>query len=86
MRKEIDALRRRLSLTVVELVSSPRPGWRGEVGRIDARLLDRRLPRLARHHDYFVSGPPSLVVTVGRHLRRRGIPAQRIHTEQFEVV
>jgi len=27
-----------------------------------------------------------MVVSIGRHLRRRGIPVERIHTEQFEVV
>lgn len=86
MRQEIRALRRRLPLLIVEAVGSPPPGWRGETGRIDARLLDRWLPRRTRHFDYFVSGPPGMVVNIGRQLRRRGIPVERIHTEQFEVV
>jgi ferredoxin-NADP reductase len=48
--------------------------------------LDRVLPRRARHHDYYVCGPPAMVVAVGRQLRERGISTKRIHTEQFDVV
>jgi ferredoxin-NADP reductase len=38
-----------------------------------------------RHQDYFVYGPPAMVVTVSQLLRARGIAAHRIHTEQFDV-
>jgi ferredoxin-NADP reductase len=79
-------LRGRLDLTITEVVQSAPAEWRGEIGRIDAALLDRVLPRRARHHDYFVCGPPGMVVAVGRHLRERGVRPGRIHTEQFEVV
>ena len=85
-RDDLDGLRGRLDLTITEVVQSAPDGWRGEVGRIDAALLDRVLPRRARHRDYFVCGPPGMVVAVGRHLRERGVPAGRIHTEQFESV
>ena len=85
-RSEFDALRRRLSLRVVEVVAKPSPGWAGEVGRIDAALLARVLPRRARHLDFYLCGPPRMVVTVGQLLRIRGIRARRIQTEQFDVV
>jgi 3-phenylpropionate/trans-cinnamate dioxygenase ferredoxin reductase subunit len=86
MRDEIAELRSRLALTVVEVVDAPPPGWTGESGRIDADLLDRVLPRRARHLDFYVCGPPAMVVAVGRLLRERGISPRRIHTEQFDVV
>ncbi|MDT4944993.1 MAG: hypothetical protein QOH14_1726, partial [Pseudonocardiales bacterium] len=85
-RQDIEELRSRLDLTITEVVQSAPAGWPGELGRIDAALLDRVLPRRSRHHDYFVCGPPGMVVAVGRHLRDRGIPPRRIHTEQFEVI
>jgi predicted ferric reductase len=86
MRAEFEALRPLLALDIVEVIEEPPPGWTGEVGRVDAGLLDRALPRRARHRDYYVCGPPRMVVAVGQLLRARGIAPRRIHTEQFEVV
>lgn len=87
LRAEIDELRERLSLAVVYVLNHPPPDWAGESGRIDGPLLDRWLPPQARRRfDYFLCGPPTMVVDVGRHLRERGVPVRRIHTERFEVV
>lgn len=86
LRDEIHSLRRHLDLEVTEIVESPQPEWGGETGLIDAKLLDRRLPTHARHHDYFLCGPPPMVASVGHDLRELGIPTRRIHTERFEVV
>ena len=87
LRPEIDELSERLSLTVVYAVKDPPQAWTGESGRIDGPLLDRWLPAHARRRfDYFLCGPPTMVLDVGRHLRDRGVPVRRIHTERFEVV
>jgi predicted ferric reductase len=87
LRPEIEALRERLRLTVVYVLGRPSPDWPGERGRIDGRLLDRWLPqRAAERHDYFVCGPPAMVVDVGEELKYLGVPPRRIHTERFEVV
>jgi ferredoxin-NADP reductase len=86
LRQELAVLRRRIALTLVEVVKSPPRGWTGQVGRIDGPLLDRRLPRLARHHDYFLRGPPAMVASVAQLLRQRRISAGRIHTELFDVI
>jgi ferredoxin-NADP reductase len=48
MRQEITALRPRPPLMIVEAVDASPPGWR-EIGRIDARLLDRWLPQRTKH-------------------------------------
>ena len=87
MRQEIDRLSERLSLTVVYAVKHPPQGWPGEDGRVDGALLDRWLPPHGRRcFDYFLCGPPMMVVEVGEQLRERGVPVRRIHTERFEVV
>lgn len=86
MLAELDRLRDRLDLAVVPVVQDHGPYWDGETGRIDARMLDRVLPRRTRHNDHFVCGPPGMVTAVWRQLRNRGIPAKRIHTEQFDVI
>ena len=85
-RNDVDVLRRRLNLTVTEVLAKPPPGWTGEHGRIDQALLERRLPRGARHRQhYFICGPPAMVDTVSDLLRRRGVRRHRIHTEQFDA-
>ena len=86
LRGEIDQLRDELDLAVTEVIEVPPDDWPGETGRIDTELLERCLPRHHRHHDYFLCGPPPMVIAVGRQLRERGIPTRRIHTEQFDVV
>lgn len=86
LRDEVRRLCLRLHVTVTEVLEDPGPGWRGETGRIDAALLRRRLPHHARRHDYFLCDPPVMVAAVGHDLRDLGVPVNRIHTEQFEVV
>lgn len=85
-RAEIEALSRRLDLSVTEVVEQAPPGWTGPTGRISHELLDEVLPPSARRAHYFLCGPPPMVVAVGRLLRERGVPAHHVHTEQFEVV
>jgi 3-phenylpropionate/trans-cinnamate dioxygenase ferredoxin reductase subunit len=86
LQAEVEEVRRRLNLKVVEVVSSPGPGWTGETGRIDTQLLARQLPRRPHRFDYFLCGPPSMVAAVSRELHRSGVPLRRIHTEQFDAV
>lgn len=86
LRRNIDGLRGRLNLKVVEVVDSPDADWTGEVGRIDTELLSRVLPRRARHLDYFLCGPPTMVAGICQDLRDLGIPLRRIHTELFSSV
>jgi predicted ferric reductase len=86
LRSAIDNLRDDLDLAVTEVIEDPPTEWLGETGRINTELLERCLPHHYRHHDYFLCGPPPMVMAVGAQLRERGIPTRRIHTEQFEVV
>jgi 3-phenylpropionate/trans-cinnamate dioxygenase ferredoxin reductase subunit len=83
LRPEIEEVRRRLNLKVIEVLSKPGPEWTGEVGRIGGELLTRHLPRNPAHLNYFLCGPTPMVHAVSHELAARGIPLRRIHTERF---
>ncbi|MGW6281698.1 ferredoxin reductase family protein [Kribbella sp. NPDC055071] len=83
LRPEIEEVRQRLNLKVVEVLSKPGPEWIGETGRISGRLLSRYLPRNPSRLNYFICGPTPMVHTVSHALAARGIPLRKIHTERF---
>jgi len=86
-RDAIEALLPRLpGLRVVHVLEEPPPGWTGEVGRVDAALLARHLPRERDELEYFVCGPPPMIEAVEHALATLGIPAQRCHSELFDLV
>lgn len=86
LRPEVDELRGRMNLKVIEVVSTPDPGWTGEVGRIGHELLGRNLPRRPHRLEYFLCGPAPMVTSVSRDLAALGVPYRRIHTERFGAV
>jgi predicted ferric reductase len=61
------------------------PGWPGERGRVSADLLRRRLRNVVMH-EYLVCGPPAMIESVTRDLRRLGVPVQSIRAERFHLV
>jgi predicted ferric reductase len=87
-RAELSELRKRLNLTVVELLRQPPEGWTGASGAIDEALLTTLLPGQFRRNqlDYYLCGPPALVTDVLTVLDGLNIPPLRIHTEQFDLV
>jgi 3-phenylpropionate/trans-cinnamate dioxygenase ferredoxin reductase subunit len=85
-RAEIQALRLKLDLDVVEVLSQPPVGWTGYAGRVDEFLLHDVLPRRGRRRlSYFLCGPPAMVRRTADSLRRLSIPEERVHTEQFDM-
>jgi ferredoxin-NADP reductase len=84
--RQLARLKGRLNLTVVHVVSRPSAQWMGERGRIDAYLLDRRLPRERRLLQYFICAREEMVTSVTDALRSLDIPSDRIHSEQFGMV
>jgi 3-phenylpropionate/trans-cinnamate dioxygenase ferredoxin reductase subunit len=83
---EVEQVRSRLKLKVIQVVSAPEPGWTGERGRIGHTLLSRVLPRQSHRLHYFLCGPAPMVTSVSRDLAALGIPLRRIHTERFGAV
>ena len=67
---------------VVSDASSSPPSWRGELGRIDASLIERQIPDY-RERLFYVSGSPALVRAVQRALRDLGVKQDQIKTDSF---
>jgi predicted ferric reductase len=71
------------SLQVVHVLSR-QDDWPGEKGHIDEQLLSRYLCDL-EDPAAFVCGPPRMIGSVVRALRRLGVPRRRIHAERFAL-
>jgi predicted ferric reductase len=72
-------------LTLVPLVESPPRGWTGETGRVTPEMLERHLPADHPGVRYYVCGPEPMMDLVETHLRERGVPLTRIHSERFNI-
>ncbi len=84
--EEMQELRTRLDLRVVEVASEAPPDWEGERGRIDPSLLERWLPVQRERYVYFVCGPAAMMDAVEHSLRHAGVPWPSIYTERFDMV
>jgi predicted ferric reductase len=87
-RAELSELQQRLDLTVIELLRAPPPSWTGASGAVDEELLTALLPGAFRRNqlDYYLCGPPAMVIDVLTVLDGLDVPLPRIHTEQFDLV
>ena len=86
-RDELDALAQQLDLTLVHILERPPDQWRGEEGFVTREVLDRQLPRERRAGFHcFPCGPAPMTRAAADALRDLGVPAERIHTEFFELV
>ncbi len=83
---ELEALRERLNLTIVLVLSSPPPDWAGERGRINAGVLDRHLPPDVRGWQFMVCGSGPFVDGAVEALEAVGVPGERVHAERFVEV
>jgi ferredoxin-NADP reductase len=84
--RQIHGVQNRLNLTVVHVVSQPGAAWRGERGRITPQLLDFYLHDTWDRLEFFVCANPRTTKAYRSALRDLGVPASRIHTEQFAEV
>ncbi|HEX5043389.1 MAG TPA: ferric reductase-like transmembrane domain-containing protein [Candidatus Polarisedimenticolaceae bacterium] len=86
-REDLLALRGRMNLKVVYVVSEAPPGWEGEEGRITAEVLRRHLPpKQYRRWQYFICGPSPMMDALEQILPDLGVPEDHIHTERFDMV
>lgn len=83
---ELDRLRTRLDLTLVQVLVEPPAGWAGEVGYVDHALLTRRLPANRRDCEYFLCGPKPMTDAVQQALRALDVPLAQVHFELFDMV
>jgi predicted ferric reductase len=86
-RDELNHLRKIMNLTVIEVLSSPPPGWTGVSGRLNREVLEQVLEqRSLRKPDAFICGPPTMMTDTRIALNEVGIDDRRIHTEDFAMV
>lgn len=87
-RDELGVLRTQLDLEVTEVLRRPVPGWSGHTGEIGVGLLTAVLAaeESLGDLDYFLCGPPGLITDAFDALAVLDVPADRVHTEQFDMV
>jgi predicted ferric reductase len=85
-REELEALKPRLKLTIVHVISLPSAGWQGERGRVTKEMLERLLPVDRNSRDYFICGPDAMMDAVERALTELGVSLAYIHSERYNFV
>ena len=85
-RDEIERLERSMNLTVVHVLERPPASWTGEIGYVTAELLSRHLPPGYRRFQFFICGPGAMMDAAETALVELGVPAERVHTERFDMV
>ncbi|MDU8911615.1 ferredoxin reductase family protein [Aestuariicoccus sp. MJ-SS9] len=82
---QLDEMARDARVTLVHTLCEPSPGWTGEVGFVDADLLDRTFtPGQFAEWLFVLCGPPAMLTSVEEALLARGVAAGRILSERFE--
>jgi len=84
--EQVEALKKRMNLTVVFVLEEPPANWTGERGYLTAATLRRHLPGGYERFQYFVCGPPGLMDAMEEALAGLGVPARQVHTERFDWV
>ena len=64
-------------------LSQPEPAWQGCIGRVNFDLIRETVPHLAGRR-YFLCGPDEFMGSLSNSLKSADVPADRIHTEQFQ--
>jgi predicted ferric reductase len=85
-REELERLEASMNLTVTHVLERPPANWAGESGYVTAELLSRHLPDGYRRFQFFICGPGPMMDAVERSLSHLGVPAERVHTERFDMV
>jgi predicted ferric reductase len=84
-REEVDRLESVINLTVVHVLERPPASWTGETGYVTRELLSRHLPRGYRRWQFFICGPGPMMDAAEAALIELGVPADRVHTERFDM-
>ncbi len=81
--RELDALRLRLAnFRMILTLSRPDADWNGATGRVGPAMLARHVPEPSLSR-YFLCGPGDFTPVLKSWLLDQGVPAERIHSEQF---
>ena len=81
--RELAALRLRLAnFRMILTLSHPDPDWKGATGRVGPAMLARHVPEPSLSR-FFLCGPGDFTPVLKSWLLDHGVPAERIHSEQF---
>ena len=84
-RDEVSRLESAMDLTVVHVLERPPADWNDETGWVTADLLARHLPPRYRRFQFFICGPGPMMDAAEAALVALDVPADRIHTERFDM-
>src|SRR5215469_8324720 len=85
-REDLEALKRRLDLTIVHVLENPPAGWTGERGFIAAEVFKRHLPPPYADHEYFICGPDVMMDAIEKALKELGVPLSKYYSERYSFV
>ena len=85
-RAELEALKARLTLTVVHVLQHPPASWTGEQGFINAEMFKRHLPPPYAAHEYFICGPDVMMDAIEIALGELNVPLSKYHSERYSFV
>jgi ferredoxin-NADP reductase len=85
-REELEALKARLSLTIVYVLAKPPANWTGEQGFINAEVFKRHLVPPYADHEYFICGPNVMMDAIEKALGEMNVPMSKYHSERYSVV
>lgn len=75
------------NIQLITVLVNPEPDWAGERGFITPEILRSYLPeKLYKRFQYFICGPAPLMDAMEDVLPEIGVPAERVHTERFDMV
>jgi predicted ferric reductase len=85
-REELEALKARLTLTIVYVLARPPAGWTGEQGFINAQMFKRHLLPPYADHEYFICGPNVMMDAIEKALGEMDVPMSKYHSERYSFV
>jgi ferredoxin-NADP reductase len=87
-RDELEHLKSRLNLSVLEVPEKAPEGWQGPSGFINRALLEKNLPieRKRDAFEIFICGPKPMMDAVETALEKLGVFSGDYHSERFDLV
>jgi predicted ferric reductase len=82
-REELDHITS--NVKVVHILSNPDDSWRGPRGHISTEIIQQYAADILHQADIFLCGPPIMMMSINRILKRLDIPASKIHFELFTI-
>ncbi len=84
-REELEALKERMSLEVIHVLSAADDDWTGERGYVNAEMMKRYLPKQYHRFKFLICGPKPLMDSMDEALPDLGVPRESVLTERFDM-